>query len=100
MYQELDEIRTCIAELDVLDAQRTAAYDEAVGVYLNDPVAPTVMALVWRGRLADLKIADAICQLAPAAAAAVINGVIINAFNAWHNDYLRRLAPASGQMTG
>lgn len=102
MYQELEDIRASIAALDSLDAQQNAAFDEAVGIYANDPVSPTVMALVWRGRLADLKIADEVCQLAPTTAAQLINAVLINAFNAWHMDYTRRALPptaAAGTAT-
>jgi len=100
MYQELDEIRACIAALEQIEAHNSAAFNDAIGIYANDPVAPTVMALVWRGRLAELKIADSVCQLPTTDAAALINAVLINAFNVWHQDYARRLAssPATGPM--
>jgi hypothetical protein len=94
MYAELDEIRASIAELEDTDARQNAAFALAMGIYTNDAVAPLVMALVWRGRVADLKIANPVCQLPLATATALINSVIIGAFNEWHRDYMRRLAPA------
>ena len=100
MYQELEDIRASIAALEAVDAQQDAAFAEAVGIYSDDPVAPTVMALVWRGRLADLKIADEVCQLPPPTAAQLINAVLINAFNAWHMDYTRRALPSNATPGG
>ncbi|AGB27163.1 hypothetical protein Mycsm_07066 (plasmid) [Mycobacterium sp. JS623] len=93
MYPELEDIRASIAALEAVDAQQDSAFSEAVGIYSDDPVSPSVMALVWRGRLADLKIADEVCQLPPPTAAQLINAVLINAFNAWHMDYTRRALP-------
>ncbi|MDD4866495.1 MAG: hypothetical protein PHQ28_05025 [Mycobacterium sp.] len=95
MFEELDAIRASIADLEALDARQDEALDLALGIYANDPVAPTVMALVWRGRLAELKIADPVCQLPPKTAADLINAVVINAFNEWHTDYTRRLTTAA-----
>lgn len=50
-----------------------------------------VAATVRERRLVDLQISDRLCQLAAPHAATIINGSVLAAFSAWHDDYLARL---------
>lgn len=90
-FSAFEEILAGVDQIEAADARKRAAYEDAVGVYLDDPVEPSVGALVSRGKLADLKITDAVCELPPDIAAKLINAVLINAFNAWHTDFVRKL---------
>ncbi|MBU8841100.1 MULTISPECIES: hypothetical protein [Mycobacteriaceae] len=88
---DFDQIRASLQALDDVQARHNDVFHAAQGVYADDPVSPGVMALVWQGKLGDLQIADAVCELPPASAARVINAVVINAFNAWQLDMTRLL---------
>lgn len=88
---DFDQIRATLQALDDVQARHDGAFRAAQGVYADDPVTPSVMALVWKGKLGDLQIADTVCELPPASAARVINAVVINAFNAWQLDMSRLL---------
>lgn len=81
-----DQIRASLTALEDVQARHGEVFNIAQGVYLDDPINTHVAALVWRGRLADLQIDDAVCALEPEEAARLINGVVINAFNAWQLD--------------
>jgi hypothetical protein len=88
----VDHIRASLRDLVAVQIRHHEAFTHAQGVYADNPVTPTTMALVWQGKLGDLQIADSVCSLPPHAAAALINGVVINAFNAWHLDLTQLLA--------
>lgn len=88
-YPELEEILSAVNELDSLDAQRRAAFEQAVGTYADDGLTPSVQALVWQGKVGLLQIADPVCKLDPKDAEALINGVVINAYVVWYADFLR-----------
>lgn len=90
----IDHIRASLQALDAAPTTHHAqAFAHAQGVYADNPVTPTVMALVWQGKVGDLQIADSVCSLPPHTAAALLNSVVINAFNAWHLD-ITQLLPA------
>jgi len=93
---DFDQIRASLQSLDDVQARHAAAFNAAQGVYADDPVSPSVMALVWQGKLADLQIADPVCALPPRVAADLINAVVINAFNAWQSD-MNQLMQASAE---
>lgn len=88
-YPELEEILAAVNELDSLDAQRRAAFDQAVGTYADDGVTPSVRALVWQGKVGDLWIANPVCKLEPKDAEALINSVVINAYVVWYEHFLQ-----------
>lgn len=89
-----DQIRASLNALEDVQARHHEVFNGAQGVYLDDPINPHVAALVWQGRLADLQIDDAVCALEPAEAARIINGVVINAYNAWQQDMAQLLGAA------
>lgn len=88
---DFDQITASLQALDDVQARHDDVFRAAQGVYADDPVSPSVMALVWQGKVGDLQIADAVCDLPPASAARAINAVVINAFNAWQLDMARLL---------
>jgi len=92
---DFDQIRASLQVLDDVQARHGEVFNIAQGVYLDDPVNPHVAALVWQGRVADLQIDDTVCALSPAEAASVINGVVINAYNAWQMDLAQLLDDAA-----
>jgi hypothetical protein len=92
---DFDQIRASLHALEDVQARHGEVFNIARGVYLDDPVNTHVAALVWQGRVADLQIDDAVCALDPAEAARVINGVVINAFNAWQLDLAQLLHSAA-----
>lgn len=92
MYQELTQITAALDELDAIDAHKQAAFDLAQGVYMDDPVEPSVGFLVWRGKVADVFIADPVSKMDRGDAARLINGVAIKAYQAWHADYIHKLS--------
>ncbi len=96
---DFDQIRASLQALDDVEAALEGAYSHAQGVYADDAVRPTVMALVWQGKVGDLQIADSVCALPPTAATALINAVVINAFNAWHLDLTNLLGAAQPAAT-
>ena len=88
---DFDQIRASLQTLDEVQASHAQIFDTAQGVYLDDPINTHVAALVYQGRVADLQIDDAVCALEPEEAARIINGVVINAFNAWQMDLSQML---------
>lgn len=89
-YPELDELLSSIAAIEGLEARKQEAFDDAVGTFVDEPMSPTVVAMVWRGKLAHLEVADGVCKLPADEATQIINRVMINAFAAWRDDYLQR----------
>lgn len=92
MYPELAPIHAALDELDAIDAHKQAAFDEATGIYMDDPVEPAVGFLVWRGKVADVFIADPVAKMDRGDASRLINGVAIKAYQAWHADYISKLS--------
>lgn len=90
-----DQIRASLETLDDVQARHGEVFNIAQGVYVDDPINTHVAALVWQGRVADLQIDDTVCALDPVEAARVINGVVINAFNAWQLDLAQLLHTAA-----
>ncbi len=88
---DFDQIRASLHTLNEVQARNAQIFDTAQGVYLDDPINTHVAALVYQGRVADLQIDDAVCALEPEEAARLINGVVINAFNAWQLDLAQML---------
>ena len=66
---DFDQIRASLQALDDVQARHDDVFRTAQGVYADDPVSPSVMALVWKGKVGDLQIDDAVCDLPPASAA-------------------------------
>ncbi|RAV04359.1 hypothetical protein DQP56_00645 [Mycolicibacter senuensis] len=91
MHQTLQEVLAGVDEIEAADAARRNAFDQAVGMYIDDVVTPEVGVSVWRGRVLEIQIADAFCQRDVVEMRNVLNGVIINAFAAWHSHYLELL---------
>ena len=98
MHEALQEILAGVAEIEAADAARRDAFEQAVGMYINDVVDPEVGVFVWQGRIAEIQIADKFCKRERGDVEATLNAVIINAFEAWHSDYMRRLG-ASGALS-
>lgn len=92
MHQTLQEVLAGIDDIVAAVDQRRAAFNQAVGMYLNDVVEPEVGVLVWRGKVAEIQIADRFCKRDTTDIEAVLNGVIINAYQAWLSHYQRLLA--------
>lgn len=101
-------IRRAVGELAASPACRQQAWDDAVGLFCYDgePVfdgvslrRPTAIALVWRGELEDLRISDYLCEFDLGSVEFIVNGVIINAYLSWMDDYLGRLgAPPVAEL--
>lgn len=90
MHQELDTLLESLASLERVVERNSEAFEYAVGTYIDDPVQPSIVAMVWQGKLAGLDILDPVCQLPPAEAGQRIAGVILNAYAAWWEDYNNR----------
>lgn len=89
-FPEFDALLASITEIENLTARQQEAFEYASGTYIDNPIEPTVAANVWQGKVAALEIADAVCKLPAAEAAAHINHVVINAFMSWREDFLER----------
>ncbi len=83
---DFDQILASLQTLDDVIEDSDEAFRLAQGVYADNPVTPSVMAMVWKGKVGDLQIADGVCDLPLDTATRLINAVVINAFNAWHLD--------------
>ncbi|GAB4976284.1 MULTISPECIES: hypothetical protein [Mycobacterium] len=97
VHPTLQEVLAGIEDIEAVADQRRRALDQAVGMYLNDVVAPEVGVLVWRGKVAEIQIVDRFCKRDTADIEAILNAVIINAFEAWLSDYQRLLG--AGERT-
>ncbi|MUL61013.1 hypothetical protein B5P44_00235 [Mycobacterium sp. CBMA 213] len=91
MHHNLLEILASVDEIEAVDAMRREAFDMAVGVFTNDAVDAEVGVLVWRGKVAQIQIADRFCQRDLATVDAMLNVAIIQAYEAWYRDYLTHL---------
>lgn len=93
-----DQIRASLQALDEVQNRYADVFNAAQGVYVDDPVQTTVAVLVMKGKVADIQIGDAVCDLSPDEAARVINGVVINAFNAWQQDLSQLIQSAAERV--
>ncbi|MEB3022929.1 MULTISPECIES: hypothetical protein [Mycolicibacter] len=91
MHETLQEVMAAVDDIEAAGEARRNAFDQAVGMYIDDPVTPSVGVSVWHGRVMEIQIVDEFCRRDVNEVVRIINGVIINAYAAWHTHYLQLL---------
>ncbi|MBN7458308.1 hypothetical protein [Mycobacteroides abscessus] len=98
-----DDIKAVIKEheqeMDSIDARRRSAFETARGVFSDDAPTPSIMVMVWKGKVCQIKIADAVCKLPKEDITDLFNGVSINACEAWLTNY-QALCAGAGAGSG
>ncbi len=82
-----DEIRAGLDEIEAAHRKRVSAFEDAVGIAADDIDDPSVVAGVERGKLTALVVPDDIFSLPVPEIEAIVNGLIMAAFQDWHSTY-------------
>lgn len=86
-------------QMESIDARRRFAFENARGVFSDDAATPSIMFMAWKGKICGIKIADPVCKLPKEEITDMLNGVMINACEAWLTDY-QKLCAGTGAGSG